>query len=195
MSNVSHAADWLSERRADNVALAPRVSEDWLSLIIGLAIFALALAGLANVDLLGWVVTTSVWTKLGLALKAVSNSYGSLGGAGALVATYVALLVVLGGAAVALKSDLKKFALAFTAVFWIAYASWIVGNFANFAAVMPAELQKFGINWSLKLTNEGGYIFALLAGLVIANFLPRFAEAIKEAVRPELYIKVAIVIL
>jgi hypothetical protein len=175
MSNVSHAATWISERRADNVALAPRISEDWLSLIIGLLIFALALAGLANVNLLGWVVTTSVWTNLGQALKTVSNSYGSLGGGGALVATYVALLAVLGAAAVALKSDLKKFALAFTAVFWIAYASWIVGNFANFAAVTPAELQKFGINWSLKLTNEGGYIFALLAGLVVANVFPRFA--------------------
>jgi uncharacterized membrane protein YadS len=98
-------------------------------------------------------------------------------------------------AAVALKSDVKKFALAFTAVFWIAYASWIAGNFANFAAVTPGELQKFGISWSLKLTNEGAYIFALIAGLLIANFLPRFAEAIKDAVRPELYIKVAIVIL
>jgi hypothetical protein len=166
-----------------------------LSLIIGLLIFLLALAGLANVNLLGWVVTTSVWTNLGLALKTVSNSYGSLGGVGALIATYVALLVVLGTAALALKNDLKKFALAFTAVFWIAYASWIVGNFANFAAVTPAELQKFGINWSLKLTNEGGYIFALLAGLVVANVFPRFAENIKDAVKPELYIKVAIVIL
>jgi uncharacterized membrane protein YadS len=195
MSNVSHAADWIGERRADNVALAPRISEDWLSLIIGLLIFALALAGLANTNLLGWVVTTSVWTNLGQALKTASNSYGALGGVGALVATYVALLVVLGAAALALKSDLKKFALAFTAVFWIAYASWIVGNFANFAAVMPAELQKFGINWSLKLTNEGGYIFALLAGLVVANVFPRFAENIKDAVKPELYIKVAIVIL
>src|SRR3954454_25409355 len=159
MSNVSHAADWIGERRADNVALAPRISEDWLSLIIGLLIFALALAGLANVNLLGWVVTTSVWTNLSLALKTVSNSYGSLGAAGALVATYIALLVVLGGAALALKSDLKKFALAFTAVFFIAYASWIVGSYANFAAVTPTELQKFGITWSLKLTNEGGYIF------------------------------------
>jgi len=195
MSNVSHAADWIGERRADNVALAPRISEDWLSLIIGLLIFALALAGLANTNLLGWVVTTSVWINLGQALKTASNSYGALGGVGALVATYVALLVVLGAAALALKSDLKKFALAFTAVFWIAYASWIVGNFANFAAVTPAELQKFGINWSLKLTNEGGYIFALLAGLVVANVFPRFAENIKDAVKPELYIKVAIVIL
>ena len=97
--------------------------------------------------------------------------------------------------ALALDTDVKKFALAFTAVFWIAYASWMIGNFANFAAATPAEQQKFGISWSLRLTNEGGYIFALIAGLVIANVFPRFAEAIKDAVRPELYIKVAIVIL
>jgi hypothetical protein len=108
MSNVSHAADWISERRADNVALAPHISEDWLSLIIGLLIFVLALAGLANVNLLGWVVTTSVWTNLGLALKTVSNSYGSLGGVGALITTYLALLVVLGAATLALKSALPS---------------------------------------------------------------------------------------
>jgi hypothetical protein len=57
MSNISQTADWASAGRADNVALAPRISEDWLSLIIGLSIFVLALAGLANADLLGWVVT------------------------------------------------------------------------------------------------------------------------------------------
>jgi uncharacterized membrane protein YadS len=182
-------------RRADNVETAPRISEDWLSLIVGLLIFALALAGLANVDLLGWAVTTLVWTDIGKSLGPVAKSYAALGGAGALVATYVALLVILSVTVFALKSDLKRFALAFTAVFWIAYASWIVGSYANFAAVTPADLQKFGVSWSLKLTNEGGYILALLAGLIIANFLPRFAETIKAAIRPELYIKIAIVIL
>src|SRR5215813_5970637 len=174
---------------------APWIGEDWLSVVIGLAIFVLALAVLANVDLIGWVVTTSVWSNLGNALGTASKTYAPLGGLGALLATYVALLVVLSVAAVALKADVKKFALAFTAVFWIAYASWIVGSFANFAAVTPADLQKFGISWSLRLTNEGGFIFALIAGLVIANFFPRFAETIKEAIRPELYIKIAIVIL
>jgi uncharacterized membrane protein YadS len=190
-------ATWneVAPRRADNVEIAPRISEDWLALGIGLFIFVLALAGIANVDLLGWVVTTSVWNDIGKALGTVSKSYASLGGFGALFATYLALLVVLSAAAVSLKSDLKKFAFAFTAVFWIAYASWVIGNFANFAAVTPADLQKFGISWSLKLTNEGAYIFALIAGLVIANVFPRFAEAIKDAVRPELYIKIAIVIL
>jgi len=182
-------------KRADNVETAPRISEDWLSLIIGLSIFVLSLAAIVNVDLLGWVVTTAVWVDFSKALGTVSKSYAYLGGFGALVATYAALLVVLSGAAVALKIDIKKFALAFTAVFFIAYASWIVGNFATFAAVTPADLQKFGISWSLRLTNEGAYIVALIVGLVIANVFPRFADAIKDAVRPELYIKIAIVIL
>ncbi len=42
---------------------------------------------------------------------------------------------------------------------------------------------------------KAAYIVALLVGLIIANFLPRFAEWLKEAIRPELYIKIAIVIL
>ena len=174
--------------------IAP-INEDWLAVVLGLAIFVLALAALVNFDLIGWVVTTSVWGNLGQSLKATSKGYASLGGVGALIATYVALTVVLSAAAAALKSDVKRFVLAFTAVFWIAFASWVIGNFAHFAAVTPAEQQKFGINWSLKLTNEGGYIFALIAGLIIANFFPAFRGSCKEAVRPELYIKVAIVIL
>jgi uncharacterized membrane protein YadS len=176
-------------------ATTANLNEDWLALILGLLIFVVALGGLFQFDVLGWVVTTSVWSNFSLALAPVSKSYAWLGGVGALVATYVALTVVLSAGAATLGADVKKFALAFTAVFWIAYASWIVGNYANFAAVTPADQQKFGVSWSLRLTNEGAYIFALLAGLVIANFLPRVAEAIKEAVRPELYIKIAIVIL
>jgi uncharacterized membrane protein YadS len=195
---TSNPADWTGasrEARSESTHSVPRISEDWLSVIIGLLIFVLALPVLANVDLIGWVVTTSVWSNAALALGTSSKTFATLGGIGALLATHVALLVVLSIAAVALKSDVKKFALGFTAVFWIAYASWIIGNYANFAAVTPAEQQKFGVSWSLKLTNEGAYIFALIAGLVIANAFPRFAEAIKEAVRPELYIKIAIVIL
>jgi uncharacterized membrane protein YadS len=173
----------------------PWATEDWLSVAIGLFIFALALAGVWNVDLLGWTVATSVWTDPGQALGTVSKSYGALGGAGALILTYFALLALLSAAAAALKTDVRRFAVGFSVVFWIAYASWVVGSNAYIAAVTPADLQKFGIGWSLKLTNESGYIIALLAGLIIANFFPRFADWLKEAIRPELYIKVAIVIL
>jgi hypothetical protein len=121
---MSHASTVLSSappRRADNVETSPRISEDWLSLVVGLLIFALSLGALANVDLLGWVVTTSVWTDASKALSPVSKAYASLGGVGALFATYVALLVILSVTVLALKSDLKRFALSFTVVFWIAY--------------------------------------------------------------------------
>jgi hypothetical protein len=51
------------------------LSEDWLSLVIGLLIFVLALGQVVNLDLLGWVVTTSVWTDLSTALAPVSKAY------------------------------------------------------------------------------------------------------------------------
>ena len=171
------------------------MSEDWLSVWIGLLVFLLALGVLVGADILGWVVTTSVWNNISKALAPVSKAYAGIGGIGALIATYVTLLVVLTVGAATLNADLKGFALSFSVVFWISYLCWIVGSYANFAVTTPADMQKFGIGWSLKLTNEGGFIVALIAGLVIGNFLPGLAEWMKEAVRPEWYIKTAIVIL
>jgi uncharacterized membrane protein YadS len=171
------------------------LTEDWVSLGIGLFVLILALAGTVGPDLLGWVVTTSVWTDVTHALAPTAKAYAWLGGGASLLATYAALTIALSIAAAALDLDVKRFAIAFTAVFWIAYAAWILGSYAHFAAVTPSDYKKFGIDWSLRLTNEGGFVFALIAGLVIANFFPRFAEWLKEAVRPELYIKTAIVIL
>ncbi len=173
----------------------PWISEDWLALWIGLLIFGLAVAGLYGQDLLGWVVTTSVWTDANKALKTASKSYSDLGGPAALGLTYAALLAVLTLAAIALRVSLWRFIPGFTFVFALAYASWIAGSYAHIAVVTPADQQKFGINWSLKLTNEAGFIIALVVGLIIANFFPRLADWLKEAIRPELYIKVAIVIL
>ena len=176
-------------------ATAPTVTEDILALGIGLLFFLLALPNLVGVDLLGWAITTSVWTDVGKALGPVSKTYADIGGFGALLTTYAVLLAVLTGGAVLLKVDPKRFAIAFSVLFWIAYGSWILGSYAYIAAVTPGDFKKFGIEWSLKLTNEAGYLVALVVGLFIANFVPKLAEWLKEAVRPELYIKIAIVIL
>jgi uncharacterized membrane protein YadS len=175
----------------------PRVkwTEDLIALVTGLLIFALALPNLAGFDLLGWAVTTTVWTDAGKGLGTASKAYAGIGGWAALLLTYLSLLAVLSTAAAGLKVPVARFAIAFTVLFTIAYASWFVGSFAHLAVVTPADQKKFGIDWSLKLTNEGGFIVALVAGLAIANFAPAFAEKLKEAVRPELYIKIAIVIL
>jgi uncharacterized membrane protein YadS len=171
------------------------ISEDLLSLILGLLIFVLALALLAGTDLLGWVVTTGIWTNPTQALAPISKVYAGLGGIGALVATYVALLVLMTAGAAALRANVVRFALGFTTVFWISYVCWIVGSYANFAVNTPADMQKFGVSWSLRLTSEGGFIVALIVGLIIGNFFPALAAWMHEAIRPELYIKTAIVLL
>src|SRR5439155_14717424 len=126
---------------------------------------------------------TRVWTYISKALNRVSKACSGLGGVGALITTSVALLVVMTAGAAALKADLRRFALGFTAVFWISYLSLIAGSYANFAVTTPADMQRFGISWSLRLTNEGGFILALVAGLIIGNFFPGFAAWMKEAVR------------
>ncbi|HWZ49763.1 MAG TPA: putative sulfate exporter family transporter [Herbaspirillum sp.] len=190
MSNTA-----LSNVTDTNATSAAALSEDWLAVWIGLLVFVLALVGIGKFDLLGWSVSTSIWTNLSVALGTSAKAYAGFGGIAALIATYIALLIVLSIGAVALKIQVKRFAIAFTVVFALAYASWIIGNYAHFAAVTPTEFKKFGIDWSLRLTNEGGYIFALIGGLIIGNFFPGFAEWLKEAIRPELYIKIAIVIL
>jgi len=150
---------------------------------------------LIGADTLGWVVTTSVWTDISKALAPVSKTFAGISGLGALIFTYLALLVLMTAGAAALKSDIKRFALSFTAVFWIGYLCWISGSYDNFAVITPAEMQKFGISWSLRLTSEGGFIVALIVGLIVGNVFPGLANWMKEAVRPEWYIKTAIVIL
>ena len=172
----------------------PRITEDWLAVWIGLSLFVLALAGLAGADLLGWAVTTSVWTSVGKALGTVSKTYAGVPGLAALAATYAFLALVLAVGARALGAPAGRFFKGFTAVFFLSYACWIVGSWAYIAATSD-KLKNYGIGWSLNLTNESGFIIALLAGLLVGNFFPKAAEAMKEAVRPELYVKTAIVIL
>jgi uncharacterized membrane protein YadS len=171
------------------------ISEDWLSVWIGLIIFVLSLGVFVGWDILGWSVTTGMWTSLAKALNPVSAAYKDLGGLGALIVTYIALTAIMTLGAVALRANVKNFIIGFTVVFWISYICWIIGSWANIAVTTPADMQKFGISWSLKLTPEAGFIVALVVGLILGNFFPSFALAIKEAVRPELYIKTAIVIL
>ncbi|MDR2214833.1 MAG: YeiH family protein [Nevskiaceae bacterium] len=171
------------------------ISEDWLAVWLGLIVIALALLSYAGPNLLGWVVTTRVWTDPTQALAPAAASWAALGGFGSLIITWLLLLIAFTVGARFLNVNIKRFATAFTVLFWLAYACWFIGSQAHLAVNTPADAEKFGITWSLKLTSEGGYILALLAGLIIGNFLPRVAHWLREAIRPELYIKAAIVIL
>lgn len=112
-----------------------------------------------------------------------------LSGFASLVLTYVFLTVVLAIGAYLLGANVGRFVIGFFFIFWLSYLCWLLGHYAYFAATDP---KKYNIPWSLKLTGEGGFIFALALGLIIGNFFRPFAQFLSEACRPEFYIKTAI---
>ena len=171
-----------------------KLNEDWLAVYLGLFLFALSLAAFFGVDALGWAVTTSIWTNVSKALAPASKGYAAVPGIVSLLATYLFLLLLLTAGARALGADIPRFAKGFTGIFCAGYLSWIAGSWAYIAAT-PDKRSAFGIGWSLNLTNEAGFIVALIAGLIVGNFFPRAVAGMKEAIRPELYVKTAIVIL
>ena len=159
-----------SNARLVRIALMTKtLSEDWLAVWLGVGLFALSFALLAGFDFLGWAVTTSVWTTPAKALAPASKAFAALPGAVSLLLTYVFLLAITLAGAKALRLDLPSFAKAFTVVFALAYLSWIAGSWAYIAAT-PDKRASFGIGWSLNLTNEAGYIVALLVGLADRQF-------------------------
>ena len=171
-----------------------RISEDWLAVCIGLFIFALSLLRFTGLDIFGWAVTTNVWTTGSRILAPLSKGYAEIPGRLSLGLTFLFMLVVVSLGARLMGARTKSFAVGFTLVFFLSYLCWIAGHFARIAAT-PDKLAQYGIGWSLNLTGEAGFIIALIAGLIVGNFMPGLARVMKEAIRPELYIKTAIVIL
>ncbi|WP_448873384.1 putative sulfate exporter family transporter [Desulfobulbus propionicus] len=111
-----------------------------------------------------------------------------------LILTYLFALGIMSLGAIGLGANLRKFVIGFTWAFWIAYLCWFAGHFA-FIAATKEQTAKFGIPWAMSMTGEFGFIIALIVGLVIGNFFPKLSERMKEAARPELYIKTGIVIM
>ncbi|MGE4560971.1 MAG: putative sulfate exporter family transporter [Desulfobulbus sp.] len=111
-----------------------------------------------------------------------------------LILTYLFALVIMTLGALALGANIRKFVIGFSLAFWIAYLCWFMGHFA-FIAATKEQTAKFGIPWAMSMTGEFGFIIALIVGLIIGNFFPGLTDKMKEAARPELYIKTGIVIM
>jgi uncharacterized membrane protein YadS len=174
--------------------LANRLNEDWLAFGIGLVLFAFAMLGVGGMEPFGWAVKTNVWMAGTKIITPVSSHFSSVPGPVSLVLTYLFLLFVLGFGAALLGARVGRFLAGFTLIFFLSYGCFALGHWAYIAAT-PDQLKKFGIGWSLNLTGEAGFVVALLVGLFIGNFLPRVRDFLAEAVRPEWYIKTAIVLL
>ena len=168
-------------------------NEDKVALLIGGIIFLLALCKMGNVDLLGWVVKTGMW--VGDPLKAWSSaSKGLLPGYASALVTYVALTASLACGVKLLGGNVARFVGSFTVVFFIAFICYAIGANAYIAA-NPTQIAKFNIPWSLGLSTEAGLIIALVVGILISNLAPGLADSLRDACRPELFVKIAIVIM
>lgn len=181
--------------QAQSMGQKPKLTlnEDKIALLIGSFLFVVALFNLAGVDLLGWVVKTNTWLDPTKLFKATSSAYG-LNGFVALVLSWAIMGGILCVGVKLLGDDILKFMKGFTLIYFISYFCYALGNYA-YVAVTPDKLDKFGIPWSMGLSGEAGYIVALVAGVIISNFFPTLVKMMKEACRPEMFVKIAIIIM
>lgn len=168
-------------------------SEDWWAVWLGLFISILGVLRIWNLDLLGWVAKFGVWIDPTKAIAANGKEFAWLGGAGSIIATYIFVLVITSIGAYFMGTKIKKFIVGFTVIYWITIIANVLGNYAYLAAT-PNKRAAFQIPWSLSL-GELGFVFALLAGLVVGNFFPKVTKFLSSAAKPEWYIKTGIVIL
>lgn len=169
-------------------------SEDWWAVWLGLLLVALALPAAAGFETLGWVAKAAVWIDPVKAVAPVSKAYAGLPGWASLGLTFLAVLGLVAVGARVMGYRMGRFLAGFTVIFWISYACWVLGHY-GYIAQTPDKREAMGIGWSLGLTGEAGFIVALLVGLAIGNLAPGFAARLKEASRPEWFIKTGIVIL
>jgi len=97
------------------------VSEDWLTLWIGLFVFILSLGLFADVDVLGWSIKTNIWTGIFNSTDTVSKTYENLPGTVSLLLTNIFLLFTTGIMLKVLGVSSNKFMLPLMVVFFISY--------------------------------------------------------------------------
>jgi len=183
-------------------------NEDWWSAWLGLFFFALGLLSIWGLDVVGWIAKPKTWEFSNLMsdfswsklLKTSSKNYHNLHPLLSLFITYFVFLSLTSIGAYFQKLNVKKYITGFTAIFFLTWFAWIVGHEAHLSAIDAVVkkhnyYQEFGLNWGLQLGGGASYMLALLIGLLIGNFFKGFAAKIKEAAKPEWFIKTGIVLL
>ena len=170
-------------------------NEDKVACVLGGFVFLLGLCKFAGLDLVGWILKMGMWVNDPmLCFKAATKGY--MEGWQALLATYVFVTLGLSVGIKMMKGNPIKFIGAFTVIFFIAVACYVCGANAYIAA-NKTQYAKMGITWGMGLSTEAGLILALIVGILLGNLAPGFVEKLQEcgACRPELFVKIAIVIL
>lgn len=184
-------------------------TEDWWAVWLGLIIFMAGLMTVWDVNLVGWMAKTKTWEFTNLfgdfsfsKLLAPSGKgeWKSMSPLASFFSTYIVFTALVTIGAYFQKLDVKKFLGAWTIIFFITWLCWIIGHEAHFKAVDAAvkgknAYDKYQLSWGLQLGGGFSFILALVVGLIIGNFFKEFAGYLREAAKPEWFIKTAIVFL
>ncbi len=183
-------------------------TEDWWSAWLGLFLFGLGLLSVWGFDAVGWMIKPKTWELTDLLsdfswsklIKTSSKNYKDLHPLVALLMSYFAFSFLTGLGAYFMKWNVKKYLKSFTFIFFTTVLLWILGHEAHLSAV-DAQVKghnyyrEFDLSWGLQLGGGVSFILALIVGLMIGNLMRDFARELKEAAKPEWFIKTAIVLL
>ena len=183
-------------------------TEDWWSAWLGLFIFSLGLLSIFKIDAVGWMVKPKMWELSNIIedfswskiLKVSSVNYKNWHPLIGLLFTYLFFLVLTSIGAYFQKKNIKKWIIGFTIIFFLTWIVWVLGHEAHFSAINAIIKGKnnykiFDLSWGLQLGGGFSFMLALAVGLIIGNFFKPFVAKIKEAAKPEWFIKTAIVLL
>lgn len=183
-------------------------TEDWWSAWLGLFFFALGLLSIWGLDVVGWIAKPKIWEFTDLMqdftwskiAKTTAKGYHFLHPLLAIFITYVVFTLLTSIGAYYQRLNVKKYIVGFSIIFFLTWFAWIVGHEAHFSAINAVIKGKnyheiYQLSWGLQLGGGFSFMLALLIGLIIGNFFKGFADTIKEAAKPEWFIKTAIVLL
>lgn len=183
-------------------------TEDWWSVWIGLFFFLLSLTTIWGVDLVGWMARPRPWEWTDLVgafdsaklLRISGEAYLEWHPVAAWLVTWIVFGTLLGIGAWFQGLGVRRFLLGFSILFALTWLAWVVGNEMHLAAIdAPVDgrnrYAEAGLAWGLQLGDGAAYLLALAIGLVIGNFVRPVAEFLREAAKPEWFIKTAIVFL
>lgn len=183
-------------------------TEDWWAVWLGLFMFVVSLVSIWGLDLVGWMARPRAWewtnllSEFGWAkiFRPAGSAYGEWHPLALWLTTYVVFTGLLSVGAYFQGLDVKRFVSAFSVIFVVTWLCWLAGSEMHLATIDAAVdgrnpyLQN-GLSWGLQLGDGSAYLLALAAGLVIGNFAKGLAGYLKEAAKPEWFIKTAIVFL
>ncbi len=183
-------------------------TEDWWAVWLGLIFFFAGLMTIWDIHLLGWMTKIKTWEFSHLLgdfswdklLKPANKSYSELHPLLSLFITYVVFSGLTSIGAYFQRLDVKQFLKGFTLLFLITWLCWIIGHEAHLKSVDAVVKGKnyfehFDLSWGLQLGGGFSYMLALATGLLIGNVFKGLAQYLKEAAKPEWFIKTAIVYL